>query len=128
MVIDSSAIIAILENEPEAERLAEAMINDFIRLMSAASWLETAIVIEARRGGPGGDKLNQLLQTAQIRIEPVTLEQAEVARRAYRSYGKGRHPAALNFGDCFAYALAKVLDEPLLYTGTDFSKADLKQA
>jgi ribonuclease VapC len=127
MVIDSSAIIAILENEPEAERMAEAIANDFIRLMSAASLLEIAIVVEARYGELGGAKLDQLLQTAQIRVEPVTVEQVEVARRAYRSYGKGRHPAALNFGDCFAYALAKVLDEPLLHTGADFSKTDLKQ-
>jgi ribonuclease VapC len=93
--------------------------------MSAASLLETAIVIEARYGEPGGNELDQLLQKAQIKIEPVTVEQAEVARRAYRSYGKGRHPAGLNFGDCFSYALAKVLGEALLFKGDDFSKTDI---
>ena len=125
MVIDSSAVIAILSNEPEAERLAEAIADDPIRLMSAASLLETAIVIEARYGETGGDKLDQLLQKAQVKIEPVTVEQVEVARRAYRNYGKGRHPAALNFGDCFSYAVAKVLGEPLLFKGNDFDKTDL---
>jgi ribonuclease VapC len=84
MVIDSSAVIAILSNEPEAESLAEAIANDPIRLMPAASLLETAIVIEARYGEPGGNELGQLLQKAQIKIEPVTVEQAEVARRAYQ--------------------------------------------
>lgn len=127
MVIDSSAIIAILSNEPEAESIAEAIAADPIRLMSAASLLEVAIVIEARYGEAGGDKLDQLLQTGQIKIEPVTVEQAEVARRAFRTYGKGRHPAALNFGDCFSYALAKILGEPLLFKGDDFSKTDLKR-
>lgn len=127
MVIDSSAIIAILSNEPEAESIAEAIAADPMRLMSAASLLEVAIVIEARYGEAGGDKFDQLLQTGQIKIEPVTVEQAEVARRAFRAYGKGRHPAALNFGDCFSYALAKVLGEPLLFKGDDFSKTDLKR-
>ncbi len=127
MVIDSSAIIAILSNEPEAESIAETIAADPIRLMSAASLLEVAIVIEARYGEAGGDKLDQLLQTGQIKIEPVTVEQAEVARRAFRIYGKGRHPAALNFGDCFSYALAKVLGEPLLFKGDDFSKTDLNR-
>lgn len=128
MVIDSSAIIAILSNESEAEHLAEAITNDPIRLMSAASLLEIAIVIEARYGEAGGDKLDQLLQKAEIKIEPVTVEQVEVARRAYRSYGKGRHPAALNFGDCFSYALAKVLGEPLLFKGEDFRQTDIELA
>ena len=82
-------------------------------------------MIEARYGETGGDKLDQLLQKAQVKIEPVTVEQVEVARRAYRNYGKGRHPAALNFGDCFSYAVAKVLGEPLLFKGNDFDKTNL---
>jgi ribonuclease VapC len=126
MVIDSSAIIAILGYESEAEQLATAIQDDPIRLMSAASFLESAIVIEARYGQAGGNKLDQLVSIAQIKIEPVTVEQVTVARLAFRTYGKGRHPAALNFGDCFAYALAKVLGEPLLCKGDDFSQTDIK--
>jgi ribonuclease VapC len=127
MVIDSSAIIAILCDEPEAEHFTAAFENDPIRLMSAASLLESSIVIETRYGVEGGRKLELLLSKAQIKIEPVTVEQAETARVAFRTYGKGRHPAALNFGDCFSYALAKVLREPLLFKGNDFSKTDRVQ-
>ncbi len=125
MVIDSSALIAILGYEPEAERFAAAIQDDPIRLMSAASLLESAIVIEARYGEAGGNKLDQLVSVAQIKIEPVTVEQVAAARLAFRTYGKGRHPAGLNFGDCFAYALAKVLGEPLLFKGDDFSQTDI---
>ncbi len=129
MVIDSSVLIAILSNEQDAARFAQAIADASVRLMSAASWLETAIVIEARYGLPGGEKLDQLLQAAQIHLEPVTVEQASVARTAYRQYGKGRgHPAGLNFGDCFAYALAKVTGEPLLFKGHDFSHTDITPA
>lgn len=102
MVIDTSAIVAILLSEPEAERMAEAIQADPTRLMSAASLLETTIVIEARYGEAGSHKLDQLLQVAQIQVEPVTEEQVAVGRLAYRAYGKGRHPAHLNFGDCFS--------------------------
>jgi ribonuclease VapC len=125
MVIDSSAIIAILCNEPEAEHFTTAIENDPVRLMSVASLLESSIVIESRYGVEGGRKLDLLTSKAQIKIEPVTVEQAEIARVAFRTYGKRRHPAALNFGDCFSYALAKVLGESLLFKGNDFSKTDL---
>lgn len=128
MVVDTSAILAILSAEPEAERLVTAMVDDPIRLMSAASLLESAIVIEARYGQPGGDKLDEFVSKAQIRIEPVTVEQVSIARQAFRTYGKGRHPAALNFGDCFTYALAKALDQALLFKGDDFKFTDLKLA
>ncbi|RIK37360.1 MAG: hypothetical protein DCC55_24585 [Chloroflexi bacterium] len=128
MVIDSSAILALLSNEPEAVRFAEVIAAADRRLMSAASLLETAIVIEARHGPAGSQKLDELIATAQILIEPVTIEQITVARLAYRTYGKGRHPAGLNFGDCFAYALAKLMDEPLLYKGNDFSQTDIQVA
>ena len=128
MVIDSSAVIAILCDEPDAEHFATAIESDSIRLMSTASLLETSIVIESRYGEEGGRKLDLLLFKAQVKIEPVTTEQAETARVAFRTYGKGRHPAALNFGDCFSYALAKVSEEPLLFKGNDFSKTDIQQA
>ena len=126
MVIDSSAVIAILYDEPEAEQLADAIVKDSTRLMSVASLLECAIVIEARYGEAGGNKLDELVTTAQISLQTVTVEQATIARQAYRTYGKGRHIASLNFGDCFAYALAKVTDEPLLFIGDDFSQTDIQ--
>jgi ribonuclease VapC len=126
MVIDTSALIAILGYEAEAPQFAEAIQSDPVRLISAASLLECAIVIEARYGQAGGDKLDQLLYVAQIQVEPVTAEQVAAARLAFRTYGKGRHPAALNFGDCFAYALAKISEEPLLFKGDDFSQTDIQ--
>jgi len=125
MVIDSSALIAILSNEEDAAFFAESIAADTTRLITAASLLETAIVIETRYGLPGGEKLDLLLERAQIRVESVTSEQASTARLAYRIYGKGRHPAGLNYGDCFAYALAKVMSEPLLCKGDDFVKTDI---
>jgi ribonuclease VapC len=126
MVIDSSALIAILSAESEAESFTEAIALDSVRLLSAASLLETAIVIESRYGSVGGQKLDLLLEKAQIRVESVTVEQISVARFAYQSYGKGKHKAGLNFGDCFAYALAKVTGENLLCKGDDFSQTDLQ--
>lgn len=125
MVIDSSAILAILGSEPEASDMAMAIENDLIRVISAASLLESAIVIESRHGIAGSNKLDELISFSQIQIEPVTAEQISIARFAYRKYGKGRHPASLNFGDCFSYALAKFRGEPLLYVGNDFSQTDI---
>jgi ribonuclease VapC len=129
MVIDSSAIIAILTDEQEAVDFAQSIENDPLRLMSAASWLETAIVIDAKFGLPGGEEFDKLIEVAQIHIETVTAEQVAVARAAYRKYGKGRgHPAGLNFGDCFSYALAKITGEPLLFKGEDFIYTDVLAA
>jgi ribonuclease VapC len=129
MVIDSSAIIAILTGEQEAADFAQSIENDPLRLMSAASWLETAIVIDAKFGLPGGEEFDKLIEVAQIHIETVTAEQVAVARAAYRKYGKGRgHPAGLNFGDCFSYALAKITGEPLLFKGEDFIYTDVLAA
>lgn len=128
MVIDTSAVIAILSAEPEADTIAATISADDSRQMSAATYLETAIVVESRHGVLGGKKLDQFIQAAQIVVEPVTIEQANIARRAYRRYGKGRNPAGLNFGDCFAYALAKVTGESLLFIGTDFSQTDIPSA
>jgi len=128
MVIDSSAIVAILFGEDDAKELAATIVAAETRLMSAALFLGTAIVVESRYGEAGSEKFDQLLKTAKIQIEPVTAEQAESARIAYRSFGKGRHPAKLNFGDCFSYALAKVSGFPLLYKGNDFVQTDVSLA
>lgn len=128
MVIDTSALLTILNYEAEAAQFASAIQDSSSRLISAATVLESAIVIEARYGEAGGKKLDELLAIAQIKIEPVTIEQVTEARLAYRTYGKGRHPAGLNFGDCFSYALAKVTGESLLFKGDDFSQTDIQSA
>jgi ribonuclease VapC len=96
--------------------------------MSLANFLETAIVLESRNGTAAGQQLDALLEDAQIELVPVTPEQAHAARRAWRRFGKGNHPAALNFGDCFAYALAEITGEPLLFKGRDFALTDIETA
>ena len=126
MVIDTSALVAILLNEPEAAAFAAAMEADSTRLLSAVSFLEAAIVIEARTGAPGARELDLILHRARVDIVPFDSEQAELARDAYRAYGKGRHPAGLNFGDCCSYALAMTSREPLLFKGDDFAKTDVE--
>jgi ribonuclease VapC len=125
LVIDTSALIALLGMEAEAARLAAAIEADATRLISAASVVEAALVIEARYGPAGGRELDLLIAKAGLSVEPVTAEQAEIARQAWRRFGKGRHPAGLNYGDCFSYALAKVTGEPLLFKGTDFPQTNL---
>ena len=125
MVIDTSALIALLGMEPEAARLAAAIEADGTRLISAATILEAAVVIESRYGPDGGRELDLLVAKAGLSVEPVTAQQAEIAREAWRRFGKGRHPANLNFGDCFSYALARVTGEPLLFKGTDFPQTDV---
>jgi ribonuclease VapC len=125
MVIDTSAFLAILGKEPERDQLAAAIVGDPARLVSAAIVLETAIVIESRYGVTGAMDFDLLLHTIQAQIEPVTDDQVRVARLAYRQSGKGRHPAALNFGDCFSYALAKVSGQSLLFKGSDFSQTNV---
>lgn len=126
MVLDTSVLVAILCDEPDAEQLETALETDDNRLLSAASLLETAIVIEARFGEKGGSELDHLLEKAAIQVVSVTREQIEIARAAYRRFGKGRHRASLNFGDCFPYALAKLSGEPLLCKGHDFRRTDLE--
>lgn len=126
MIIDTSALLAILTDEPDAARFAAAIASAEMCYLSAASLLETAIVIEARHGLLGGEKLDELITAIRVTIEPVTRGQITLARQAYRDYGKGRHPAGLNYGDCFAYALAKSLDAPLLFKGNDFTQTDIK--
>jgi ribonuclease VapC len=125
MVIDTSALVAILCMEPEAARLAHALEADPYRLISAATWVETSIVIEARYGEPGGRELDLLKTKAELAIQDVDASQAELAREAWRRFGKGRHPAGLNFGDCFSYALARSTGERLLFKGDDFSRTDV---
>jgi ribonuclease VapC len=120
VIVDTSALIAILRDESEARVFAEAIAAAACR-MSAASYLEAAAVIDAARDPVASRRFDELLATAQIAIEPVTEAQARIAREAYRDFGKGSgHPAQLNFGDCFAYALAKESGEPLLFKGDDF--------
>jgi ribonuclease VapC len=128
MVIDTSAIVAIALNEPEALEFEGKIIGDPIRLISAATVLEAAIVIEARLGEAGGRELDLWLHKARTEIVPVDGPQVEIARRAWRRYGKGKHPAGLNYGDCFSYALASIRGEPLLFKGSDFGKTDIASA
>jgi ribonuclease VapC len=126
MVIDTSALVAMLNGEPEAERFEAAVQADRVRLMSTASYLEAAIVIEARFGELGGRELDLWLHRAAVDLVGVDSDQADAARIAYRMYGKGRHRAGLNYGDCFSYALAKVSGQPLLFKGDDFAHTDIR--
>lgn len=125
MVIDTSALIAILTNEARAEQLKNAIDRDSMRLMSVASVLETSIVLESRFREAGPRELDLIIQRLPIDVRPVDRDQLEWARFAFHHYGRSRHAAKLNFGDCFSYALSKVTGEPLLFTGTDFSRTDL---
>ena len=127
MVIDTSALIAILLNEPETEAFAAAIAAAPSRLISAVSALETAIVIEAKKGALGSQLLDELLVAIQVNIIAFDQIQFNLAREAYTRFGKGRHPAALNFGDCCAYALARNTVEALLFKGQDFSATDIDQ-
>ena len=128
MVIDTSAIVAIFFGEPDAPRYREHIADDPVRRVSAATLVEAAMVIEARFGEAGGAELDLWLHKADVEIVAVTVEHADQARRAWRRYGKKRHPAALNYGDCFSYALAKLADEPLLFKGADFARTDVRPA
>jgi ribonuclease VapC len=125
MVIDSSAVLAILQDEPERAAFNRAIAADQVRLLSAANYLELAIIVDRRRGEEGARDLRHYLIDAAIAIVPVTVSQAELARTAYRRFGRGYHPARLNFGDCLAYALAQETGEPLLFKGDDFSRTDV---
>jgi ribonuclease VapC len=125
MVIDSSALVAILLGESEADRLVDAIAGAEPRLMSAANLLEAAIVVDHQMGPVAGRQLDRFVEQAQLEIEPVTEAQVRIARQAYLDFGRGNHPAKLNFGDCFAYALAKTTGEPLLFKGADFEQTDV---
>lgn len=128
MVIDTSALIAVLLADPLAPRFVAAIEAASARLLSAATLLETAMVIESRKGETGGRELDLLMYRGAIEVVPVDQDQAETARAAWRQFGKGRHPAGLNYGDCFAYALAKARRMPLLFQGDDFARTDIEPA
>ena len=129
MIVDTSALIAILRDEPEAPLLTKALAADSSRRISAVSYVEAAVVIDASRDPVASRKFDEFLREAKVVVEPVTETQARVAREAYRDFGKGSgHPAGLNFGDCFAYALSKESAEPLLFKGDDFRRTDLNSA
>ena len=129
MVIDTSAIIAILRAEPEAPRLAARIERAVARRISAASYVEIGAVMDGSRDPIVSRRMDELLDAIGAIVEPVSVEQAKVARSAYRDFGRGSgHAASLNYGDCFSYALAKVLNEPLLFKGDDFSKTDVQVA
>jgi ribonuclease VapC len=124
MVIDTSALLAILADEPERQAFIDAIDAADTRLLSTATFVETSIVIESRHGADGIRDLDLFIDRAGIELSPVDGEQAREARRAFSRFGKGRHAAGLNYGDCFSYALAMTAGEPLLFKGTDFSRTD----
>jgi len=125
MVVDTSALIAIFLNEPDAEILSATLAASFPRIISAVTVLEASIVMECKKGPAGLALLDELITTAQFEVIPFDDVQQRIARNAYRNYGKGRHPAGLNFGDCCSYALARARNDTLLFKGNDFSKSDI---
>ena len=126
IVLDTSALIALLLKEPDAELIASALVSATAIRMAAPNWLEVAMVAMARRGIDGYQQLKQILERLQVEVVASDRANAEIAFQAWIQYGKGRHPAGLNYGDCFAYALAKQRGEALLYKGNDFSKTDIQ--
>lgn len=126
MVIDTSALLAIFLGEPERKAFLDAIVNSAARSISAANVLGAGIVLEAKRGEAAGRELDLFVVKTNVQIVPVDAEQIDIARSAWRKFGKGRHPAGLNFGDCFAYALAKSTGEALLAKGEDFNRTDIE--
>lgn len=125
MIVDRSALLAVLNREPDAKHYQTAILTAAPCRMSVANMLETSIVVESRGGADAGEELDAFIELAGIELVAVTTEQLAAARQAWRRFGKGRHRAALNFGDCFAYALARVTGESLLYKGYDFARTDI---
>ncbi len=125
MVIDTSALVAILQGEPERRRFIEAIEASDARLISAATFVEISIVIDVRYGTEGLRDLDHFIGRAGIELVPVDAEHSAAARVAFSRFGKGRHRAGLNFGDCFSYALALVIGQPLLFKGDDFVHTDV---
>jgi len=129
VIVDTSAIIAILKHEPDSAKYAAALAKRIPKLMSAATFVEASIVVDSQRDPILSRRFDDLLALSQIQVESVTPSQAVLARAAYRDFGKGSgHPAKLNFGDCFSYALAKESGQKLLFKGNDFSETDLESA
>ena len=126
MVVDTSALLAVLFDEPEAEDFARAIARAEVSRMSAANLLEAGIVADCQTDARTGRQLDVLVADLRLRIEPVTEQQVGIARQAYLDFGRGNHPAKLNFGDCFAYALANATGEPLLFKGDDFEQTDIR--
>lgn len=128
MIVDSSALLAILAAEPDAQRFATALATTAVSI-SAGTLMETSIVVDGRHDPVLSARLDELLREAEVMVQPVTARHATLARQAYRDFGRGSgHPAGLNFGDCFAYALAKDSGEPLLFKGDDFTHTDIRSA
>jgi ribonuclease VapC len=128
VIVDTSVIIAILKDEQDADTIGDVLARAEVRRMSAVSYVEAGVVVDGNRNPVLSRRLDDFLRDVQITVEPLTLNQARIAREAYRDFGKGRHRAGLNFGDCFAYALAKEKGEPLLFKGDDFCHTDVEAA
>jgi ribonuclease VapC len=128
VIVDSSAILAIVLQEPGQERFVDAIVDADACRMSVSNWFEATMVIDRRGNTEAVNRLDDFMQRARIEVMPVSVSQGEIARRAWRTYGRGIHPARLNYGDCFAYALAKETREPLLFKGNDFAQTDLEPA
>lgn len=128
MIIDTSAICAVLFDEPERGAFDRLIAADEVRLVSAVARVEAACVLEGRKGAEGRERLARFFRLTAAEIIPVSVDQAELAVAAFHRFGKGRHPARLNIGDCFAYALAKATGEPLLFKGNDFALTDIVAA
>lgn len=128
MIVDSSALLAVILNEEDEPRYSAALIDAPVLRMSAANWVEAAIVVDSYKSRAAAVRFDGLFDVLQLRVESVTIEDAYRARAAYSDYGRGYHPARLNYGDCFAYALAKRCGEPLLFKGKDFAQTDIEPA
>jgi ribonuclease VapC len=129
MILDSSVVIAILKDEPEAESFSALLEATQLVRISAANYFESSLVIDGWKNPKLSVELDEMMERSRVIVEPVTFDQARIARQAYRDYGKGSgHPAGLNFGDCFSYALARVKREPLLFKGDDFIHTDIRPA
>jgi ribonuclease VapC len=129
VIVDTSAIVAILRDEPDADAYVEALASAPETLMSAGTYIETAILVDSNRDPVLSGRLDDLLAAVDLHVQPVTERHAEIARQAYRHFGRGSgHPAGLNFGDCFAYALARSTGQALLYKGDDFGRTDVRPA
>ena len=128
MIIDSSAVLAICLQEPDGRRYLRAVMDADPRRMSVSNWLEASMVVDRRGNGIAANWLEDFVRSAGIELMPVSIAQATIARRAWQLFGRGAHPARLNYGDCFAYALAKETSEPLLFKGEDFARTDVERA
>lgn len=126
MVVDTSAVIAVLQREPSGERIRVVLREQAHLALSVVSFVEASNIIQHRSGDAGVVELDALVDRLGVELVPVTVDQGRLAREAFRMFGKGRHPAALNFGDCFSYALARTRNEPLLYVGGDFARTDVR--